>query len=391
MTPQAFDTNAPRFAIFRSWVGAQQARAATTGKMRDRFSDDTARIYASLWRGWLQWLAAHGREWTEARTADVSAFLDGPAPAPQERRTRAPIEPLKMARYTQQRYWRVLQAVYAHAVINGLLPMSPCSGLANKPRMTAQAQSRQLLPPGVLGLLRDAMELERFLPLEQAGQWWVLRDRAAVALAAHCGLSAAELIALRGVDLRLGSEVSATQATPQLRGLEPTPAWLDVPARAGRPARSLPLPRSCLPVLHTWLQRRGEVLQLQSTAFATQTPRRRPPSPGSAPLLLSRESAPGQSLPAMDPPTLYLSFRRCLVAAIEEAGHAPDDGYIARGPSILRNTVIADWAASLGPELAAQLAGLKPASLRVDQPTATTGERKSRRPTRPAAQRRSPD
>lgn len=51
-------------------------------------------------------------------------------------------------------------------------------------------------------------------------------------------------------------------------------------------------------------------------------------------------------------------------AAIKAAGHDLKDGYVARGPGILRNTVIAEWAATLGPAQAAALAGLKPASLR---------------------------
>ena len=363
----AFSAAGPHFAIFRAWVGAQQARAAATGKKRDRFSDDTARIYASLWRGWLQWLAGRGKEWPQASTADITAFLAGPAPAPEERRTRTPIQPRKMARYTQQRYWRVLQAVYGHAVINGLLATSPCVDLTHKPRMTARSQERQVLPPGVLGLLRDPMELERFLPLEHAGQWWVLRDRAAVALAAHAGLSATELIALRGLDLRLGRQMLTTRA-PQLRGLPDVPAWADVPARGERPARSLPLPDVCLPVLEAWLERRAELLAQQAAAFALQGRRKDAPSPSQAPVFLSRESPEGEALPPLDPPTLYYSFRKCLERAIEEAGHAPGAGYVARGPSILRNSVIADWATTLGAEQAAQQAGLKPASLRAGAP-----------------------
>ncbi|HEX2548061.1 MAG TPA: hypothetical protein VHL79_24465 [Ramlibacter sp.] len=378
---EALAATSPRFAIFRAWVGAQQARAAVSGKRRDQFSEDTARIYASLWRGWLQWLAERGREWTEANAADIAAFLDGPAPAPEERRTRAPIQPKKMAKYTQQRYWRVLQAVYAHAVVNGLLSASPCTGVADKPRMTARAQTRQLLPPGVIGLLRDPMELERFVPLEHQGQWWVLRDRAAVALAAHCGLSAAELIALRGADLRVGRQMLTTRS-PQLRGLESQPAWVDLPARNGRPARSLRLPEVCMSVLEAWLARRAEVLQAQARDFAAQGHKAAAPTPANAPLLLSREAPTGRPLPAVDAPTLYYGFRKCLVAAMTEAGHDLEAGYVARGPSILRNSVIAHWAATVGPESAAQLAGLKPASLRAAAGAgASKPSRKSRQPT----------
>lgn len=92
----------PRFEVFRAWVATQKARAAGSSKKRDQFSDNTARIYASLWRGWVDWLGARNRQWHEATPADVRAFLDGPAPAPEDRRTRAPIQDKKMANYTQR-------------------------------------------------------------------------------------------------------------------------------------------------------------------------------------------------------------------------------------------------------------------------------------------------
>lgn len=355
----------PRFEVFRAWVATQKARAATSTKKRDQFSDKTARIYESLWRGWVDWLGGRKRQWLDATPMDLRMFLDGPAPAPKDRRTRRPIEPKKMANYTQQRYWSVLQQVYSHAKVNGLVEQSPCEGITVKPQITERSQKRQVMVPGVLQLLRDPAALARFLPLEDERYWWVLRDRAAVALAAHCALSASELIALRGQDLRDGTRALAPLA-PQLPGVPAAPRVLavDIPARDDRERRTVPLPAAALPVLEAWLARRSELLREQRKAFALSRLKQPPLAPADAPVLLSREAPAGEPLPAIDPPTVYYSFRKCLDAAIKAAGHGPEAGYVARGPSILRNTVIAEWTALLGAQTAAELAGLKPASLR---------------------------
>lgn len=355
----------PRFEVFLAWVATQKARAATSTKKRDQFSDKTARIYESLWRGWVDWLGGRRRQWPDATSLDVRTFLDGPAPAPKDRRTRTPIQPKKMANYTQQRYWSVLQQVYSHAKVNGLVDQSPCEGITVKPQINERSQKRQIMLPGVLALLRDPAALARFLPLEDERQWWVLRDRAAVALAVHCALSTAELIALRGQDLRDGTRALAPLA-PQLPGVPPAPRVpaVDIPARADRDRRTIPLPAAALPVLEAWLARRSELLREQRKAFALGKLKVEPLAPAAAPVLLSREAPAGQPLPAIDPPTVYYSFRKCLDAAIKEAGHNVHEGYVARGPSILRNSVIAEWAISLGAEKTAELAGLKPASLR---------------------------
>jgi len=355
----------PRFAVFLSWAAARKAKALGSEKKRDQFSDKTQLIYESLWRGWVDWLAVRERHWQQATAAEVRAFLNGPAPALEDRRRRKPIEPKKMANYTQQRYWSVLQGVYAHAVTNDLVEQSPCVDVIGKPRISERSLERQVMLPGVLELLRDPVELARLLPLEDERQWWILRDRAAVALAAHCALTSGELIALRGRDLRDGTAPVAPRQ-PQLPGVQSAPRQVavDIPANKDRPARSIPIPPQALKAVEPWLARRCELLRQQRTAFALGRLKAQPPDPVDAPVLLSREAPGGEPLPAVDPPTLWCSFRNCMTAAIKAAGHQLDGAYVARGPGILRNTVIAQWAATLGAEQAAALAGLKPASLR---------------------------
>lgn len=362
MLPAALD---PRFAVFLSWAAAKKARAIGSDRKRDQFSDKTQVIYESLWRGWVDWLGGRNKQWHEATPADVRQFLDGPAPAPLDRPTRRPIEAKKMANYTQQRYWRVLQAVYSHARINDLVAHSPCVDVTRKPRITERSQQRQLMLPGVLELLRNASQLTELMPMNDERQWWVLRDRAAVALAAHCALSTGELVALRGRDLRHGAAVLEPRQ-PELPGVPSAQRVIavDIPATRERLQHSVPIPVEAMAVIEPWLERRAELLRDTHVAFSRGQAKHRPPELADAPVLLSRETRAGEAVSAVDARVVWHTFRNCIDAAIEAAGHELDGRYVARGPGILRNSVIADWTAKLGPATAAELAGLKPGSLR---------------------------
>lgn len=369
-----------RFAIFDAWVDAQKSRAAASRNKRDQFSDRTATIYASIWRGWVEALDARGITWPEATAADVQAFLAGPAPAPKGRRTRAPIQASVMANYTQQRYWRVLQGVYAHAAANADIERNPCAGVALRPRVDAKSLQRRVLPSGALARLRNPVWLAKALPMKNVEQWWVLRDRAAVALVAHCGLTAAELIALRGADLRAGIQVLAGgPAQAGLPGLESEltrGAAVDVRGPENDPqARSVPLPPKAMAVLQPWLERRAVLLHMQQVSFQMRAASSHAGRPALAaaplqPLLLSREAPGGQAMPAIDPATVYNIFQRSLDATLTAGGHrrrgqsGQEGDYVPRGPSSVRNSVIAEWAATLPVEQAAALAGVQPRALR---------------------------
>jgi site-specific recombinase XerD len=356
----------PRFEVFLAWAATQKARAGTSARRRDRFSEGTVRIYTSLWRGWVDWLGERERQWLDATHADVRAFLDGPAPAPNDRKTRRPIEAEKMANYTQQRYWSVLQAVYAHAKDNQLLEHSPCEGIDLEPQVEKLAQVRQVMLPGVLELLRTPDWVRLLLPMTRDSQWQALRDRAAVALVAHCALQTAELISLRGVDLREGDHALEYSPPPQIArsAAARRDARVDVPAQGSRPAHSIPIPGPALELLEPWLERREALLDAQHAAFVKGQLRTPPQRPAQAPVLLSREAPAGEPLPALQAQTLYLSVRKAVIAAMCAARHDPNDRYMAKGASVLRNSVIADWVEHHGPQQAAEWAGLTQVSLR---------------------------
>jgi hypothetical protein len=139
---------------------------------------------------------------------------------------------------------------------------------------------------------------------------------------------------------------------------------VDIPKRDERERRTIPLPPAALAVLEAWLDCRSDLLREQRTAFELRKLKHPPLAPAVAPVMLSREAPTGEPLPAIDPPTVYYSFRKCLDAAFKEAGYDEKVGYVARGPSIIRNSVIAEWASQMEPQEAAVLAGVKRASLR---------------------------
>jgi len=353
--------------IFERWADAEVARWLES-RGRSGFSPETVPVYRSIWKLWLDWLAGRpapelGKttwRWLWARQDHVQAFVDGPAPAATRRQ---PKDQSRMASFTRQRYWAVLRDVYAYAVAEEVLQENPALSLQPTPTVARRARVPQVLPTRVLELLRNPVRLKQLLP--EGKGWWVHRDRAAVALLAHCGMTSGELIAVRGRDLRRGIRYLLPPAQTALEGMEEAAALqIDVGER------SVPVPEALLPLLETWLAVRHELLlqqrsRAQTLARETGTDpderalRREPDQP----LLLSRE-APSGVHTTLDSSSLFVVVRRCLRAAYtarEVKGLLDPEQYVATGPAIVRNTVIRVWAedAAIGPGQAAEWAGLK--------------------------------
>jgi len=372
--------------VFDAWAQHQvqlwekDEKDAPTGR-RLGFSGDAIPVYRSVWEVWLRWLdgqppvefAAAQWRWPVATVDHVRTFVKGPAPAAaaNDRRRRKPIADEKMAEFTAQRYWRILRDVYAHAIQRGWLAQNPALGLdkEERPSVSRRARKPQVLPVFVLRMIRDPKTLVQLLPQQHDGHWWILRDRAIVALLAHCGMSAAELIALRGGDLRQGGATLHGKPPPQLEGMEPLP----VPS-VDLPGRTLELPDQALAAIHPWLEQRAELLvqqRFQARAQAKLQGQEPPPAATAPsqqqPLFLSRE-APAGVHTRLDPSSLYVIVRRCLKAAYDKPrvkSTTHPEGYVAAGPAVIRNAVIQAWADHYGEDEAARMAGLQsPASLR---------------------------
>ena len=366
-----------------------------------------------LWGGWCQWLAAQALHWSDATTSNVRAFLDGPAPSLRRRR-RPPLNPARMSSLTRVRYFRVLKGIYENAVTQRWIEQAPTMD-APQPAYIAKDAQGAVLPPGVLEWLQNTNLLRQtFAPsTDSYRQWWLLRDRAIVTLTAETGITSAELINLKLSDLGAGglNILRAMDAAAQrsLHGDEPnestdlnvTEVSVDNPCGARMPrapvvltiapsltlqGRSLTLPARVCETLLPWVKLREHLFtrtaarlgqaserdaflhrhSLRGPLFPSRQKRRR----------TAQSDSPHEDtqLPTsaafypMESAALYLIFKRAFAglseATMPEKGQPQDaspllEHHGARGPSVIRNTLIQLWLRTLSEEEVQWRAGFK--------------------------------
>ena len=327
---------------FESWASSQQ----------EFRSSETAEIYGTVWQGWLAKLPGDVA-WHAATRDHVLAFLDGPPPG--LRRRRPPKDSQHMSAATRYRYYRVLRGVYKHAETQKWLtgPDPPLLGELT-PGQEDETRQAQVLPPGVLRLLRNPERLCRLMPARDGDDWRASRDRALVAVLAHCGPTTAELQTLTGESLREGGMTMSYAGPPaELPGLKGKPVFLQI--GEGGDARTVEVPRAVLPLLRDWLKLRHERLKVHAARMLEHPDHHTIPKDSDAPLFLSRQpprrqpGEPALPLPALDERVLYRSVRGCLEAAYAtpEAKSVIDPKQrLAFGAAIIRNTLIAHWLAT---------------------------------------------
>jgi len=334
--------------VAREWAKAQKGLNAKTEA-----------LYATLWGAWLLWLAGRGAPWYEVRAADLRAFLYG-APPGQSRR-RPPKDLALMSKFTRQRYWRVLDAIYRHADLADprWLPEgwpNPAHELAEvhgKPEVDYRSRVSEVLPPGVLSRLRSPQELAKLLPQDSDGAWIALRDRAIMALLVHCALTSGELIALKPTDLREGAKALGGRPEPALPGMAADSIRVDIAAHGAAPQRALDIPVAAWEPLFDWLQARA---QLEGVGDD---------SPLFVPRMVTTESRP-----PLEASSLFKVVRRCVLQAARDA-NATAGKANAHGPGVVRNSVLQLWLTRMDEEKVARLAGLKSVhSLRMPRLTA---------------------
>ena len=64
------------FAPFEAWTAKEMADAASGAPRPDRtrrftFTPATAKVYRTIWKGWITWLASEGLQWNQATSAQV--------------------------------------------------------------------------------------------------------------------------------------------------------------------------------------------------------------------------------------------------------------------------------------------------------------------------------
>jgi integrase len=365
-------------AIYARWSEGEESAG--------RFEDPlTAATYKAFWENWVQFLLPQGLDWHEAGPEHVRAVLAGPAPGTG--RKRPPKSVSKMANTTRYRYWRILRGVYLHACEENFLSVNPALIGEDVPEINSDDRKAQALPPGVLQMLRKPEVLRALLPGNpDAPHWSVARDRAMVALAAHCGLTTLELQVLKPADLKEGSAAMRPYPTGSLKGLPLPTVIVDVPRtrkHQDEGFRSLDVPHEIHALLREWVAQRDDALRVdaQHLALAGVKAHERP-GPNAYPLFISRQKHSDTApLPAMEAQTIYLAIRRCLEAAYArpKVRALLGDAKVPKGAAIIRNAVILDWVDNLGESEATKLAGHKSAeSLR----SITQGTRSPKRPVR---------
>jgi integrase len=328
--------------------------------------------YRPLWMAWVTWCSAQGMAWDVVQGNDVKGFLAGAAPGTGSTR-RLAINPSKMSSYTRQRYWRLLLGVYVHAKKTGVVENNPVLDVeeSDRPQISVRDRTSQVLEPTVFTKLRRPDTIESLFPRKTDTNWWHVRDRALMAVLVGTGITVAELIGLRGQDLvEPGQGRAMAQPTKQdpLWGISDAGLLLDIMQSDSNVHRVLVLDNSWSPLLKDWLAWRERLLveRCARTLPLAQRDHFLASHGRDGPLFIARRARDSTDLfPAMDATSVYHTVSNAL-KRLRGSENVLSEAYIAKGPAVIRNSVIRLWVDSLGPQEAARLAGLKnEASLRL--------------------------
>ena len=158
--------------FFQAW---RQARLEDTHR---KPMGDTGLAQAEfIWRKWLAFCSVRKINWQAASAGDVQAFSGDISP-------RKPGTPC-VSPVTLRRYWRILNDLYAHAVLLGCLAHNPAAGVMPA---TSEKTSSLALPPHLWALLQEG--------LPGGYQYKARRNRLALLLMMRCALTVTEIISL---------------------------------------------------------------------------------------------------------------------------------------------------------------------------------------------------
>lgn len=365
----ATPNDAGQMVGFEAWVSEE----VLSGK----FKPETIVVYRSIWLTWIDWLKNRNTDWKCASGRDILDFLSGPAPG--TKRHRKSIRSDGLANFTKQRYWRVLRGVYAWAKRSEVVESNPTNDVPEhqRPSINVRSLKPQVMPPGVLEYLQIPENINALIEVEKDTHWWSLRNRSVFSVLVHLGLTTAELGQLKGRDLRVNGIAWVDQiGEPAQQSLEQKHArvdvWLDIPKGGALAARSLEVPLAVQRHLKTFLLARR---YLYSTRLLSQwrldgSHRSRSYEQDlitllrDAPLFPSRKCVGGDKtvLPGLDEVTIFELVQKTMRAYFttshgKEVDPRSHGIYIGLGAAVIRNSLIAQWVARLGPEEAVARSG----------------------------------
>ena len=270
---------------------------------------------AFVWRKWLAFCTVHGIDWRMATPDQVRAFA-GTVLA-RKLNSASAVSPV-----TLRRYWRILNDLYAHAVLTQLVERNPCAGVMPP---VSEKTSSLALPPHLWALLQEG--------LPGGYTFKARRNRLVLLLMMRCALTVSEIVhlTLASVQAHEGDaeQVARHLALAGLPLLQPeSPFWAPLARHPGgltytlqlsgsRPVqtRQLVLDARTSAALRDWLE-------VRRIGRASENDR----------LLVG-----GANGAALSPKGLYnicqAHVTRCL----------PGIEIAQMGPNTLRNTCISEW------------------------------------------------
>ncbi|MBI2770489.1 MAG: hypothetical protein HYX47_12760 [Burkholderiales bacterium] len=282
--------------IFQQWL--KSCLSASRDPIR---KPEQAKPYEWIWLSWCRWLATpspgadqrRAASWRDATYGQVMSFVgSGPSPAAKRKK--------KISEVTTRRYWRVLQRIYAFAVLRGQLAANP----ADIPEDLTEHPLKSERSAGVALTPRMWEQLQQILP---AGDHWMdVRDRAVMRLF---------------MELALTPDEVANLHAPHRDLLDPSNVVIDVVGSKDRPwqSRSLHPSPELLRDLCLWHEHRGRLTPGQAV--------------GAHWFLTAR-------LTPMSRHSLFDIVAPRVAKAAERSGMALPPHL---GPMVLRNTRILQW------------------------------------------------
>lgn len=338
-----------------------------TDSMGEELNATSIKAYRTMWDAWCWWLGENRQTWHTASAATIQRFLEGPAPERAGRRKA--LSATHMSSYTRQRYWRILRGVYHSAVASGKLTSNPTLDVPEEQRPSISEVDRQsqVLEPAVFQRLRKAKTLVTIIKVKNENDWWHVRDRAMLAVLVDTGITTAELIALRGVDLRRADNKPLSLEQVEHPDENSEPLLIEVMLSDQLVGRQLEISPPMAQLVLTWVCARAALFAKRSG---------RPPGGDAGqhqpdwlePLFVARRtSAPKPSaappaLPPMDPTSVYYAVSQALKRLRKSAGStqpAAGGPHVAQGPAVIRNSVIRLWLDTLEVSEVVARAGLR--------------------------------
>lgn len=311
MTPSPSSPLPEANAAYLHWHQAAQGQAGDRSQAQDSQTLESG--YALIWRSWAAQLqgvgapltpspASAAKAWHEATAEDVARFLQI---RPGQRAHHQPER--QISEVTRRRYWRLLDRIYAHALLQGWVASNPVQAVHPVERPAPEQATGHVLPQTLW------TALPRHFPGSDDLQ--SARDHAVLHLLYELALAPEEVRTLTMDALRGPDQAPLAEAG--------TPCFIQLHGLRAAQNRCLELPARSRAALAAWLGFRR---------------RSGSPADAQAPLFESRKGGPLtiRALFHIASKTIALAHQAC-------AGHARPLPLARMGPQVLRNTAIVQW------------------------------------------------